>query len=415
MLNGFAVFDLETTGLRAKGQDRVIEVGVVLLDREGRFEYEFATLLNPNRDVGPAHIHGVRAKDLWDAPTFEQIAPELAGMFTQRMLVAHNLSFDSAFLAAEFERIGTSVDIAAWPSLCTMLLAGQCIDASSRSLAAACAACGIPNDRPHEALSDAQATAELLQHMISANLDNEFLHLAMDVDLPDEIWPDLEPREFQVRHRNQAEAPSPSMNYLAAKVESLKVEVATDAEREFLATLDLVLADEVVTPEESQDLLDAAVRARISTERLQTLRELYFQELTARVWSDGKLDEMEEASLRRVGDLMRIGRETLDAALRRPQIDEALPLEVEAPDVDLVLQPGDLVVLTGDMELPRQHYVDLLARLGLSVWPTVTKKVRLVIAADPFSLSGKAKRAREIGTPIVSIGDFLEGTGLSGS
>ncbi|WP_292708318.1 BRCT domain-containing protein [Microbacterium sp. 67-17] len=33
--------------------------------------------------------------------------------------------------------------------------------------------------------------------------------------------------------------------------------------------------------------------------------------------------------------------------------------------------------------------------------PGVTKKVRLVVAADPDSLSGKARKARDYGIPIV--------------
>ena len=39
---------------------------------------------------------------------------------------------------------------------------------------------------------------------------------------------------------------------------------------------------------------------------------------------------------------------------------------------------------------------------GFTPHPTVTKKVRLVVAADPDSLSGKAKKARDYGIPIVS-------------
>ncbi|UUT36001.1 hypothetical protein L2X98_23115 [Microbacterium elymi] len=34
--------------------------------------------------------------------------------------------------------------------------------------------------------------------------------------------------------------------------------------------------------------------------------------------------------------------------------------------------------------------------------PTVTKRVALVAAADPDSLSGKARKARDYGIPIVS-------------
>lgn len=55
----FAVIDFETTGLAPERTDRVVEVGVVLTDDEGRIEHEWTTLLNPHRDIGVTHIHGI--------------------------------------------------------------------------------------------------------------------------------------------------------------------------------------------------------------------------------------------------------------------------------------------------------------------------------------------------------------------
>jgi DNA polymerase-3 subunit epsilon len=53
------------------------------------------------------------------------------------------------------------------------------------------------------------------------------------------------------------------------------------------------------------------------------------------------------------------------------------------------------------MSLPRAAIeLELVAR-GFSPWPAVTKKVALVVAADPDSLSGKARKARDYGIPVV--------------
>lgn len=49
---GFAVLDFETTGFGANHLDRVVEVGVVSLSPHGEMEHEWATLVNPCRDVG---------------------------------------------------------------------------------------------------------------------------------------------------------------------------------------------------------------------------------------------------------------------------------------------------------------------------------------------------------------------------
>ena len=48
----FAVIDVETTGLFPGGHDRVIEVAVLRLGSDGTPTQEFATLVNPGRDVG---------------------------------------------------------------------------------------------------------------------------------------------------------------------------------------------------------------------------------------------------------------------------------------------------------------------------------------------------------------------------
>lgn len=65
------------------------------------------------------------------------------------------------------------------------------------------------------------------------------------------------------------------------------------------------------------------------------------------------------------------------------------------------LRPGDLVVFTGDMSRPREEWIRRAATAGLVPHPQVTKSVALVVAADPDSLSGKAKKAAGYGIPIV--------------
>jgi DNA polymerase-3 subunit epsilon len=66
------------------------------------------------------------------------------------------------------------------------------------------------------------------------------------------------------------------------------------------------------------------------------------------------------------------------------------------------LDPGDLLVFTGEMALPRSEWEQRAEAAGLVPWRSVTKKVRLVMAADPDSLSGKARKAADYGIPIVT-------------
>ena len=102
-----AIIDVETTGLNPYRHDRVIEVAVVLVLPGQGIATEFATLVNPGRDVGPTRIHGITATDIVDAPRFADIAANLAGVLGgATVLVGHNVRFDISFLKSEYMRVG---------------------------------------------------------------------------------------------------------------------------------------------------------------------------------------------------------------------------------------------------------------------------------------------------------------------
>jgi DNA polymerase III subunit epsilon len=117
---GYAVIDVETTGLRPSWHDRVIEIGIVHTDLTGNVTGEWNTLVNPERDLGPQHIHGISAADIRHAPTFKEIAGALVTLLHGRVPVAHNLPFDAAFLQHEFTRAGLSTPAWAEYGVCTM-------------------------------------------------------------------------------------------------------------------------------------------------------------------------------------------------------------------------------------------------------------------------------------------------------
>ena len=84
---GFAVIDVETTGFSPE-DERIVEVGVVVLDPTGRETGAFCTLVDPGCDPGPTHIHGITAEMLAGAPTFAAIHPYLADRLSGRVVVA---------------------------------------------------------------------------------------------------------------------------------------------------------------------------------------------------------------------------------------------------------------------------------------------------------------------------------------
>lgn len=102
----FAVVDFETTGLLPSYHHRVVEIGVTHVDDDGTVTGRWETLVNPERDLGPQQIHGIRAADILDAPVFTDIVGEFAELLAGRVFAAHNASFDLRFLQAEFARAG---------------------------------------------------------------------------------------------------------------------------------------------------------------------------------------------------------------------------------------------------------------------------------------------------------------------
>jgi DNA polymerase III subunit epsilon len=159
---GYAVVDVEATG-RSPWRHRVVEIGVVLLDRFLRTEAEFTTLLDPRGPVGPTHVHRITQADVAEAPRFREVAPHLLAILTGRLLVGHHVACDRAFLEREFHRIG--VALPAVPTLCTMRLARDRLTAARGLGLQACAeAAGLPPYAAHTALGDARATADLLRH-----------------------------------------------------------------------------------------------------------------------------------------------------------------------------------------------------------------------------------------------------------
>ncbi|WP_092095096.1 ATP-dependent DNA helicase DinG [Bhargavaea beijingensis] len=158
----YAVVDLETTGHSPKSGDRMIEIGMALVEN-GTVTRTYSTFLNPGRKI-PAFISnltGIRDSDVADAPIFEDRAAEIREWLEGCVFVAHNVSFDLPFLQHEFRRAG----LPKWSgeTIDTVELAKViCPSAPSFKLQDIAAEFGIGLENAHRAIEDAKATAELL-------------------------------------------------------------------------------------------------------------------------------------------------------------------------------------------------------------------------------------------------------------
>lgn len=144
----WVVFDVETTGLRPN-TDRIVEIGLVRITGDGTELDSWTTVINPGRDMGPVHIHGLTTRDVQNAPRFRDIAPDLLAHLAGARLAAHNSRFDIGFVGAELARLG--IDWGPPEALCTMSLPYRLGVVRSRSLHDCCLELGIPMARgtPH--------------------------------------------------------------------------------------------------------------------------------------------------------------------------------------------------------------------------------------------------------------------------
>jgi DNA polymerase-3 subunit epsilon len=150
---GWAVIDVETSGFRP-GQARVISLAVLGLDADGRVEQSVVSLLNPGVDPGPTHIHGLTAAMLEDQPQFADMVGDVVEVLRGRTLVAHNVAFDYAFLAAEAEIAGAELPVD--NVMCTVELARRLnLGIQNLRLETLAAHWGVTQERPHDAFDDA--------------------------------------------------------------------------------------------------------------------------------------------------------------------------------------------------------------------------------------------------------------------
>ncbi|MFC4585714.1 exonuclease domain-containing protein [Sphaerisporangium corydalis] len=392
---GYAVLDLETTGLRPSWHDRIVEVGIVHLDPSGEPTGEWGTLVNPERDLGPRHIHGIDAADIRHAPRFAEIAGTLTGLLRGRALVAHNLRFDLGFLRHEFALVGAPPLSLDGLGICTMTEATRFLPRAPRNLAGCCAEAGIPLDGHHDALVDARATAGLLRHYLDLSRPASPWHPHLR-HAAGARWPAIPDTGTPWVPRGVAAERDD--HFLARLVDRLPRAFEPAQADAYLALLDRVLLDHHISAGEADALVELATRLDLCRADVERLHSDYLAALARLAQADGVVTPGERHELELVARLLRMPAQAVADALACTT--PAVPLTRYA------LRPGDLVAFTGDMDGGREAWEERACRAGYVSHPNVTKRVRLLVAADPDTLSGKARKARGYGIPIVTPAAF---------
>lgn len=165
-LNRFVVIDFETTGNHPERGDSIIQIGAVTID-DGKIADRFSTYVNPLRPIPAAitALTGITDDMVAEAPQIEDVLPQLLRLLDQRTLVAHNAPFDLSFLQQALHSQGYytfSGYVLDTVELARLLFPTQ----GSYRLVELAEQFVIRHDQPHQADSDALATAELFLRIL---------------------------------------------------------------------------------------------------------------------------------------------------------------------------------------------------------------------------------------------------------
>lgn len=411
----YAIIDTETTGLSFKN-DRIIELAVIGLDADGNKEWEWCSLINPERDTGhwmAVRIHQIYSSDAAEAPTFSEFSGHIADILRGRVVIGHNARFDLNMLGAEFGRLG--VKLPTLTHICTADMARDCGFRPWR-LENCCSVLGIELEGAHHALADARATWRLAQKLF------DFSHEGLREEILSRLrigkpWPKLpiirkQPVTRPILPCRQAnedagiskENSRTFKNVLGGKGNVPFIEkFSLDRDRpeaKYLAAIEWVLEERSISQEKRKILADLQAELKLTDDQVRGVHVDFIRGLAGSMWSDGVISKHEKYDLEICGKALQITDEEIASALENPAGFELI-------NEDYRLQPGTRVVFTGEMSIPRSDWTERAKVAGLRVAGSVSGKTEFLIV--PFGQTGstKARKARELGVRVISEQRFI--------
>jgi len=380
-------FDIETTGLYKS--DKIIEIALVVF-KENKVLEEWSTLVNPMRDVGKTNIHGISPSMISAAPLFDEIVNDLFRMIDKRILVAHNLSFDNRMLAQELEHAGFEGDLG--KGFCTLVASRRLLPGTGDSLKSTCEALGIESIDAHSALGDARMTKQIFDQL------KEDSQKVKEVNVKFER--EKKPARVIVRNAftgKQDDAIEQIKNFTS------KVPFPTSEEKgvAYLLLLNMAMQDLIISKNEKAELSTWASELGISEIDRNELHKGYLDSFIQAALRDGVITTKEKDMIDLVG-------KALGLAVKIPDTPQPIKANVENLGVGKkVCFTGEAVGLSGE-SISRNDLEALASKVGLHPVRDVTKKgCDILVAADETSMSGKAKKAKDWGIPVISVEKFV--------
>ncbi|WP_294394058.1 DNA polymerase III subunit epsilon [uncultured Sphingomonas sp.] len=158
------VFDTETTGLSPHEGHRLVEIGCVEIVNRCETGRSFHAYINPERSMPSEaeQVHGLSAIFLSDKPCFHAVVDDLLEFVADSPMVAHNATFDFAFLNWELENCGRP-PLLMTRMVDTLAMARTRHPGSKHSLDALCSRYGVDRSQriKHGALLDAELLSQV--------------------------------------------------------------------------------------------------------------------------------------------------------------------------------------------------------------------------------------------------------------
>ena len=101
----YVVFDLETTGFNAGGEDSIIEIGAVKI-QDGMITDRYDRLINPGKEISEriTNVTNITNEMLKGKPNEEDTVKEFIEWVGDLPMVAHNAKFDTSFLEMAYKK-----------------------------------------------------------------------------------------------------------------------------------------------------------------------------------------------------------------------------------------------------------------------------------------------------------------------
>nr|WP_191860036.1 exonuclease domain-containing protein [Hanstruepera ponticola] len=178
MINNFVAFDFETASGKAP-----CSIGIVEFN-DGEVVNEYYSLINPKIEKFNPYavgVHGIRKCDVLNEREFDKIWVDVEHFFKDKIVIAHNSSFDISVLNYSLERYNLKNPIS--KCFCSLRLSRKVLELDDYKLSTLADYYSIEQNNYHNALEDAFVCGKIFSKLL-LEIDDVNLSLISDSIMP---------------------------------------------------------------------------------------------------------------------------------------------------------------------------------------------------------------------------------------